>query len=108
MEEILIELAKRGIIAFGFHLLQKNVIKPFLKPKNRKNSIPDIHGVKLLQVMVKEKTLQVSEIRNIFGSELRYRLILNNKEKMTTIEIEKLSNFFKISPAAFFPKSAYS
>jgi HTH-type transcriptional regulator / antitoxin HigA len=67
--------------------------------------IPDIYGVDLLHVLVEEWGLKQKELVPIFKTESIVSAVLNGRRQLTVEHIEKLSDFFHISPAVFFPKS---
>lgn len=67
--------------------------------------IPDIYGVELLHVLIEEWGLKQKELVPIFKTESIASAILNGHRQLTVEHIEKLSEFFCISPAAFFPQS---
>jgi hypothetical protein len=50
--------------------------------------------------------LAEADLIPIFGSKSILLDIINSQQKLSVEQIEKLSDFFAISPAAFFPKSA--
>jgi HTH-type transcriptional regulator / antitoxin HigA len=66
--------------------------------------IPDIYGVDLLHVLVEEWGLKQKELVPIFKTESIVSAVLNGRRQLTVEHIEKLSDFFHISPAVFFPK----
>ncbi len=65
-------------------------------------SIPDLSGIDLLKALVEELDLKQKDLVPIFKTESIVSDILNGKRKFTVEHIEKLANFFKISPSAFF------
>jgi HTH-type transcriptional regulator / antitoxin HigA len=67
--------------------------------------IPDIYGVELLHVLIEEWGLKQKELVPIFKTESIASAILNGHRQLTVEHIEKLSEFFCILPAAFFPQS---
>lgn len=107
MPEFFIEFILRTIIGSSISFLGGKIIKKVFTPKYQNNPIPEIYGVDILNVLIEERNIQASEIKNIFGSDLRYHLILKGGE-MTTSEVQKLSKFFKISPSVFFQKIKYN
>jgi HTH-type transcriptional regulator / antitoxin HigA len=66
--------------------------------------IPDIYGIDLLHVLVEEWGLKQKELVPIFKTESIVSAVLNGRRQLTVEHIEKLSDFFHISPAVFFPK----
>ena len=67
--------------------------------------IPDIHGIELLHTLIDEWGLKQKELVPIFKTESIASAVLNGHRQLTVEHIEKLSEFFHISPAAFFPQS---
>ncbi|HEY9706049.1 MAG TPA: helix-turn-helix domain-containing protein [Allocoleopsis sp.] len=66
--------------------------------------IPDIYGVELLKVLMEERGLTETDLIFILGSESTVFDIINQEQKLSLEEIEKLAVYFHISPAAFLPK----
>jgi HTH-type transcriptional regulator / antitoxin HigA len=65
--------------------------------------IPDIHGVDLLNVLIEEWGLKQKELVPIFKTESIASAILNGHRQLTVEHIQKLAEFFHVSPAVFFP-----
>ncbi|GBO54830.1 hypothetical protein APA_2881 [Pseudanabaena sp. lw0831] len=65
-------------------------------------SIPDLSGVDLLKALIHEFDLQQKDLVPIFKTESIVSAILNKKRKFTVEHIEKLANFFHLSPSVFF------
>jgi HTH-type transcriptional regulator / antitoxin HigA len=65
--------------------------------------IPDIHGVDLLNVLIEEWGLKQKELIPIFKTESIISAILNGHRQLTVEHIQKLAEFFHVSPAVFFP-----
>ncbi len=65
-------------------------------------SIPDLSGVDLLKALINELGLQQKDLVPIFKTESIVSAILNGKRKFTVEHIEKLANFFNLSPSVFF------
>ena len=68
------------------------------------NVIPDIYGVELLKVVLEERILQKQDLLSIFEDQLTLDDIFDGQQELTDIHIQKLADFFNISPALFFPK----
>ncbi|WP_235115652.1 helix-turn-helix domain-containing protein [Desmonostoc muscorum] len=66
------------------------------------HSIPDIHGVELLQALIAEFDLQQKDLIPIFKTESIVSEVLSGQRQLTVNHIGKLAEFFNISPAAFF------
>ncbi|WP_036485776.1 type II toxin-antitoxin system HigA family antitoxin [Myxosarcina sp. GI1] len=67
--------------------------------------IPDIYGVELLKVLLEERQLRQKDLLPIFKTESIVSDILNGKRQLTVRHIQKLSEFFSLSPAVFFSLS---
>lgn len=76
--------------------------------EHSQESIPDIHGVELLKVLIEDNNLRQKDLVPIFKTESIVSDILNNRRQLTTRHIEELAEFFQISPAAFFPLNSSS
>jgi HTH-type transcriptional regulator / antitoxin HigA len=70
-------------------------------------SIPDLNGVDLLKALINEFELQQKDLVPIFKTESIVSAILNGKRKFTVEHIEKLANFFNLSPSVFFKRYSY-
>ena len=66
--------------------------------------VPDIYGVELLKVLLEEKNLKQKDLDSIFQTESIVSDVLNEKRQLTTRHIQELAEFFKVSPAVFFPR----
>ncbi|MEC4804615.1 MAG: transcriptional regulator [Jaaginema sp. PMC 1080.18] len=67
--------------------------------------IPDLYGVELLKALIQELGLKQKDLVPIFKTESIISSILKGQQKLTVEHIEKLANFFHISPSAFLPRS---
>lgn len=67
--------------------------------------IPDICGIDLLNVLVQEWGLKQKELVPIFKTESIVSAVLNGHRQLTVEHIQKLADFFHVSPAVFFPSS---
>ncbi|MBD2501382.1 helix-turn-helix domain-containing protein [Anabaena azotica] len=65
--------------------------------------VPDIYGVELLKVLIAELNLKQKDLVPIFKTESIVSDVLKGKRKLTVEHIQKLAEFFKVSPAVFFP-----
>jgi HTH-type transcriptional regulator / antitoxin HigA len=70
--------------------------------EEKQDLIPDIYGVELLKVLIEETNLKQKDLVSIFKTESIVSEILKGKRKLTVEHIQKLGEFFKISPAVFF------
>ncbi len=66
--------------------------------------IPDIYGVELLHVLIEEWDLKQKDLVPIFKTESIVSAVLNGHRQLTIEHIQKLAEFFHVSPAAFFPQ----
>ncbi len=66
--------------------------------------IPDLYGVELLKALIQEFGLKQKDLIPIFKTESIISAILNGQRKFTVEHIEKLADFFHISPSAFFSR----
>lgn len=65
-------------------------------------SIPDLYGVELLKGLIDELGLKQKDLVPVFKTESIISAILNEQRQFTVEHIEKLADFFKVSPAVFF------
>ncbi|MBK1988279.1 transcriptional regulator [Sphaerospermopsis aphanizomenoides BCCUSP55] len=70
--------------------------------EEKQNPIPDIYGVELLQALMDEFNVQQNDLVPIFETEVILSEVLSKKRPLTVDHIHQLSEFFHISPAAFF------
>ncbi|WP_373544046.1 type II toxin-antitoxin system HigA family antitoxin [Chamaesiphon sp.] len=73
--------------------------------EERTVEIPDIYGVKLLNVLIEEWGLKQKELVPIFKTESIASAVINGHRQLTVEHIEKLAKFFHVSPAVFFSQS---
>ena len=66
--------------------------------------IPDIYGIELLKTILEERSLQKQDLLPIFENQSTLDDIFNRQQELTAVHIQKLADFFNISPALFFPK----
>jgi HTH-type transcriptional regulator/antitoxin HigA len=64
--------------------------------------LPDIHGVELLKVMMEELNIRQKDLVPIFKTESIVSAVLSGQRKLTVTHIQKLADFFHVSPAVFF------
>ncbi|WP_315789042.1 transcriptional regulator [Fischerella sp. JS2] len=69
--------------------------------------VPDIYGVELLKVLIEELNLKQKDLVPIFKTESIVSDVLNGKRKLTVEHIQKLGEFFKVSPVVFFPANPH-
>ncbi|MEG3871886.1 MULTISPECIES: transcriptional regulator [unclassified Microcoleus] len=65
--------------------------------------IPDIYGIEMLKALTEELGLRQKDLVPIFKTESIVSDILHEKRQLTTEQIQKLAEFFCVSPAVFFP-----
>jgi HTH-type transcriptional regulator/antitoxin HigA len=68
-------------------------------------SIPDLSGIELLKALIDEFELKQKDLVPIFKTESTVSAILNGQRRFTVEHIEKLADFFNISPSVFFSRS---
>ena len=84
-----------------------NLLGMLISEYEEKNvEIPDIHGVSLLNVLVEDWGLKQKELVPIFKTESIVSAVVNGHRQLTVEHIQKLAEFFHVSPAAFFPSSS--
>jgi HTH-type transcriptional regulator / antitoxin HigA len=66
-------------------------------------NIPDIYGVELLSILIEEWGLKQKELVPIFKTESIASAVINGHRQLTVEHIQKLAEFFHVSPAVFFP-----
>lgn len=67
-------------------------------------AMPDLSGIDLLRALMDEFRLKQKDLVPIFKTESIVSAVLNGQRNFTVEHIEKLADFFHISPAAFFPR----
>lgn len=70
--------------------------------EDKNTEIPDIYGVELLNVLIEEWGLKQKELVPIFKTESIVSAVLNGHRQLTVEHIQKLAEFFHVSPAVFF------
>lgn len=65
--------------------------------------MPDIHGVELLKVLLVDRGLRQKDLIPVFKTESVVSSVLSGQRKLTASHIQKLAEFFHLSPAVFFP-----
>lgn len=65
--------------------------------------IPDIYGIELLNALIEDFDIIEKDLVPIFKTESIVSDILREKRQLTTEHIQKLAEFFSVSPAVFFP-----
>ncbi|GAX36745.1 helix-turn-helix domain-containing protein [Nodularia sp. NIES-3585] len=72
--------------------------------EEKQDLVPDIYGVELLKVLIAELNLKQKDLVPIFKTESIVSDVLKGKRKLTVEHIQKLAEFFNVSPAVFFPE----
>ena len=75
--------------------------------EDENHSIPDIYGVELLKVLMEERNVTTKDLTFMFDSEENLTKVLNNQISLTLEQIEKLAEFFQISPAVFLQERSH-
>ena len=73
--------------------------------ESKQDLVPDISGVELLKVLIAELNLKQKDLVPIFKTESIVSDVLKGKRKLTVEHIQKLAEFFNLSPAVFFPEN---
>lgn len=68
------------------------------------NVIPDIYGIELLKFLLELKNLQKQDLLSIFEDQSTLDDVFDGQQELTPVHIQKLADFFNISPVLFFPK----
>ena len=66
--------------------------------------LPTLQGVELIKALMIELNLRQKDLVPIFKTESIVSAVLNGKRQLTVEHIQKLADFFHISPAVFFSK----
>ena len=63
--------------------------------------MPVPQGIELIQALMTEDNLQPRDLISVFGDESTVALVLEKKQEITARQIQKLGEFFHISPIMF-------
>jgi HTH-type transcriptional regulator/antitoxin HigA len=63
--------------------------------------MPVLKGIKLLKALMVEDRIQEKDLVDIFSTESLVVEVLNGQRELTASQIQKLGEFFHLSPAAF-------
>ncbi|MDJ0716748.1 MAG: transcriptional regulator [Prochloraceae cyanobacterium] len=63
--------------------------------------MPVLRGIELLKALINEDNLQYHNLISIFDDESTVIKVLEKKQEITAQQIQKLSNFFHLSPSMF-------
>ena len=76
--------------------------------EERTVEVPDIHGVEMIKVLIEEFNLRQKDLIAIFKTESIVSEVINQKRSLSVEHIQKLSQFFNVSPSVFFeqPKNS--
>lgn len=74
--------------------------------EEQQGPIPDLSGIDLLRALMDELRLKQKDLVPIFKTESIVSAVLNGQRNFTVEHIEKLAEYFHISPAAFFPRTS--
>jgi HTH-type transcriptional regulator / antitoxin HigA len=64
--------------------------------------IPPLSGAELVKALLTERGLRQKDLVPLFGTESIVSEVLSGKRELQTRHIERLAEFFHVSPAAFF------
>lgn len=73
--------------------------------EQQQDLVSDIYGVDLLKALIAELNIKQKDLVPIFKTESIVSDVINGKRKLTVEHIQKLGDFFKVSPAVFLPKN---
>lgn len=73
--------------------------------EDRHASIADLSGVELLKVLIQDFGLRQKDLVPIFKTESIVSAVLKGQRKLIVEHMEKLAEFFHVSPAVFFSRS---
>lgn len=63
--------------------------------------MPVLRGIELIQALMTEENLQPRDLVSIFDNESTVTKILEKKQEITAKQIQKLGDFFHVSPLMF-------
>ena len=63
--------------------------------------MPVLEGIELLKALMSEENLRPCDLLSIFENESSIMEILEKKQEMTAKQVQKLGDFFQISPIRF-------
>ncbi|MBD1933032.1 helix-turn-helix domain-containing protein [Trichocoleus sp. FACHB-69] len=66
--------------------------------------LPTLQGIELIKALMVELNLRQKDLVPIFKTESIVSAVLNGKRQLTVEHIQKLADFFHISPAVFLSK----
>jgi HTH-type transcriptional regulator / antitoxin HigA len=81
------------------------LVEKYEDKEKKKQTIPDIHGIELLRILMEQNNISQKQLVNIFGTQsVVSELLSGSRNRKLSIEhIQKLAAFFNISPSAFLP-----
>jgi HTH-type transcriptional regulator/antitoxin HigA len=65
-------------------------------------AIPPLSGVELVKALLIERGMRQKDLVPVFGTESIVSEVLSEKRELQSKHIERLAEFFHVSPAAFF------
>ncbi len=72
--------------------------------EHQQHQLPDLSGIPLVKALLTEFGLKQKDLVNIFKTESIVSAVLSGRRQLTVNHIQRLSKFFSVSPAAFFPR----
>ncbi len=69
--------------------------------EHKHEPMPVPKGIELIQALMTEANLQLCDLVSIFDDESTVNKVLEKKQEITAKQIQKLSEFFHISPIMF-------
>jgi len=72
--------------------------------EQQQHQLPDLFGIHLVKALLAEFGLKQKDLVDIFKTESIVSAVLSGRRQLTANHIQGLSEFFNVSPAAFFPR----
>ena len=72
--------------------------------ENRTYRIPKADPIEIIEALMEANGLKQKDLVGVFSTESIVSEVLNGSRKLTVEHIQRLSELFKISPGAFFPR----
>lgn len=69
--------------------------------EQKHESMPVLKGINLLKALMGEDNISEKDLIGIFESEIQVSEVLNGEREFTASQMQKLGEFFHLSPAAF-------
>lgn len=69
--------------------------------------ISDIHGVDVLKALMQERSLRQKDLVHIFKTKSVASEVLSGRRELTSQYIQRLADYFSVSPSTFYPSQAH-